>query len=115
MSQRIIEECVSDLKRKGYIEIERVAFTGIFFGRDRLAPLIVEEISPGSPADKAGIKIGDRIIAVDGSKVENYNELRSLPIPSVGETRTYMILRNGQEMEFKITTISMSKMYTGNK
>ncbi len=44
-------------------------------GMDRAHGALVEQVTPGSPADKAGIKAGDVITSVDGRDVASSNEL----------------------------------------
>ncbi len=44
-------------------------------------PAIVGEVSPGGAADLAGIREGDRIIAVDGEPVASFNELVAVVAP----------------------------------
>ena len=64
---------------------------------------LVADVSPGSPADKAGIQHGDVITFVDGKKVEGPRELR-LKIGALppGTKVTIKYLRNGQEKEVGI-------------
>ena len=47
------------------------------FGLDRPRGALVSSVEPGGPADKAGIKPGDVILAVDGEQIERYGELSS--------------------------------------
>lgn len=46
-------------------------YTGVGLGARRTADGRVEvaEVQPGSPADRAGVRVGDRLLAVDGRKV----------------------------------------------
>jgi regulator of sigma E protease len=39
----------------------------------RVATLNVSEVQPGSPADLAGLRAGDRIVGVDGQRVGDFN------------------------------------------
>jgi serine protease Do len=47
------------------------------FGLDRPRGALVSSVEPGGPADKAGLKPGDVILAVDGEGIERYGELSS--------------------------------------
>jgi serine protease Do len=58
----------------------------------------------GSPADKAGLKEGDVITAVDGTKVDDRHSLTALlDQHSVGDTVTLNVLRNGNQKTVQVT------------
>jgi predicted metalloprotease with PDZ domain len=40
--------------------------------------VLLEGVAPGSPAEQAGLKAGDRIVAVMGQRIRNIEELTSL-------------------------------------
>jgi regulator of sigma E protease len=55
-------------------------------------------VEPGSKADSAGFKTGDKIISVNGKSVNNWEDLRSdIFINTLGENLTIKVLRNGAE------------------
>ena len=65
---------------------------------------LVSDVSPGSPADKAGILHGDVITTLDGKKVEGPRELRLMIGGMQPGTKAVMkLLRNGQEKEVTVT------------
>jgi len=36
----------------------------------------IKQVSPGGPADQAGLKVGDVIVAADGTVVQSFDQLR---------------------------------------
>jgi putative serine protease PepD len=61
-------------------------------------------ISPGSPAAKAGLKPGDLITAVDGTKVTSTDGfIGAVFTDSPGQTVTLTIQRDGQTKQVKVT------------
>jgi serine protease Do len=46
------------------------------FGLDRPGGVVVNRVYPGGPADRAGLKAGDIILAVDGRAVEDVDAFR---------------------------------------
>jgi len=65
----------------------------------------VDSVSKNSPAEKAGLKKGDIIIAVDGKKVENGTELVDvIGELEVGQTLTLDVYRKGETLQIKVTT-----------
>lgn len=78
--------------------------------------ILVSDVSPDSPADKAGIKRGDIIVDFNGKKVDEVNELTGMVAQMVpGSDVDVRVLRNGEESDFKVTlgklpdTVSESK------
>jgi C-terminal processing protease CtpA/Prc len=49
---------------------------GTFFGAPDGEGILVREVSPGSPAEKAGVKAGDVITSVNGERVRTVGDLR---------------------------------------
>jgi len=47
------------------------------FGGAKEAAVIVESVADDSPADKAGVHVGDIIVSLDGKDVKNANDIRS--------------------------------------
>jgi regulator of sigma E protease len=77
--------------------------TIVFLFGVRVATLTVGEVSTGSPADLAGLRTGDRIVAVDGQRVAEFNELFDEIQASEGEPVTLQVERNGKPVEIKVT------------
>ena len=79
-------------------------FTGVFmiFGRPVL-PSTLGRIRDEGPAALAGLRTGDRVTAVDGVAVTNWEDLIKLIQASNGETRQMTFVRDGQELATALT------------
>ena len=63
----------------------------------------VAEAIPGGSAAEAGIKSGDVILSVNGSRIASFSELRAL-VSSMGQGKTISlgIVRDGEELEVDV-------------
>lgn len=57
---------------------------GTFFGAPDGEGILVRDVNPGSPAEKAGVKAGDVIISVNGERVRTVGDLRERLAPKRG-------------------------------
>lgn len=65
---------------------------------------VVSEISPGGPADKAGLKPGDIILSYDGQEIEDHSDLRMrVARTNPGKEVSLKIIRDGKPETVKIT------------
>jgi regulator of sigma E protease len=53
--------------------------------------IVVEEVAPGSPADLAGIRVGDNILAINGNHVNNTGELSRYVLMKMGSRITLTV------------------------
>lgn len=64
----------------------------------------VESVVEGSPADKAGLQAGDRILEVDGTRLTLRRDLaQAITAHKVGDQVELTIDRNGNEQRIKVT------------
>jgi putative serine protease PepD len=64
---------------------------------------IVEEVVAGGPAERAGVRRGDRIVAVDRSAVRSFEELQGrIGTYSPGETVTVEVVRDDESLAFEV-------------
>ncbi len=77
-------------------------------GMERPYGAIVSEVVAGSPAEKAGMRVGDVIVEVDGKTVENPGDLQSkISQLNPGETHKITVIREGDE---KNLTVEIGEM-----
>jgi serine protease Do len=109
-AKRIIEA----LKKGEEVEY---GFLGVVLERweDRVARNGVNlfRISPGSPADLAGLMPGDRVVRIDGKAVRHNNDLfLSIGMALAGNTVKVVVARGRREETFNVT---LAKFYVPGK
>ncbi|MBP7547553.1 MAG: PDZ domain-containing protein, partial [Corallincola sp.] len=80
------------------------------FGHNTKHGAFINQVMPGSSADKAGLKAGDIVVAVDGKAIKSFGELRAL-IATTGAGRTVKVdvIREGKRRSFDV------KLMEGNE
>lgn len=65
--------------------------------------VVVADVVPGSPAERAGVQSGDVIVSVNGRPVRNTNELQTeIMYRRVGEQVQVGIVRDGRELTLSV-------------
>jgi serine protease Do len=73
-------------------------------GLQRPKGALIAQVAPSSPADKAGLKEGDVVLAFNGTEIEVPTDLTWLASTSgAGSVATLSVLRQGKEREIKVT------------
>ena len=65
--------------------------------------VLVQDVEPGSPAEKAGLKTGDRIVAVNGQELTTsapFDDVYATARP--GDAVEFTIVRNGEPQPITI-------------
>ncbi|MFG0286192.1 MAG: trypsin-like peptidase domain-containing protein [Phycisphaerales bacterium JB039] len=82
---------------RGWLGIMMEDVGGPAAGAPNGAGVLVTEVVPGSPADRAGLRTGDIITAFDGARTENANRLRNaIAFTAPGADVEITLLRDGE-------------------
>ena len=74
--------------------------------------ITISTVVAGSPADQAGLKVGDTITAVDGKKVTKGDELVSdIASRKPGSKVTLTFIRNSKQQETTVTIADRAKLF----
>lgn len=73
-------------------------------------PFKVDALAPGQPADKAGLKPGDVITAVNGKPVQFYHQFTEIVKPLIHKPITLSVNRAGQVLTLNLTTTDEGKI-----
>ncbi len=99
---------------KETLVLRPAAATDLKIGMSGLVPDMPAEIGklkPGFPAEKAGLKETDKILAVDGKTVYHWNQFSSLVRDSKGKALNLTVERLGKRMEFSLAAREDSGRY----
>lgn len=72
---------------------------------------VIGAVSPGYPAAKAGLQVGDRIVAVNGQTVNDFDDLRLTITMNAGTPLRIDYTRNGQRQSTMLTPVSQESEY----
>src|SRR5258708_17217588 len=74
--------------------------------------ITISNVVPGSPADRAGLKVGDTIVSVDGKPIKNGDELvGDIAGRKPGAKVTLGYFRNGKKEESAVTVADRAKLF----
>ncbi len=73
-------------------------------GIDRRRGVVVTEVRRGSPAERAGLRASDVIVAIDGRRIANTREIRNrIALKPVGSRVELRVLRGGERLTVSVT------------
>ena len=108
LAKRVVDDLVASGKvTRGYIGILPQEITSDIMESFRLkevSGVLIAKVEKDSPADKAGLKVGDIILAIDGEKVPTVAKFRiAVATAKVGTSIPLKIYRDGREERINIT------------
>lgn len=74
---------------------------------------VIGHVVPGSPASKAGIQDGDKIVKLDGKKDPSWQDIGLKEFTSAGRPMYVTIERNGKEFDTTVVPILSEKLGVG--
>ena len=75
---------------------------------------VVGRVDAGSPAERAGIKAGDRIVRINDSDVPTWDDFYMMVLPKASREITVVVDRGGQMVQTRLTPDSVSKYEMGD-
>ena len=77
-------------------------------------PVVIGAFGGSSPAAQAGLKLGDRIVTVDGVAVENWDEYSTAIVPKAKREVTIGFVRDGRPGHVTVVPTGQGKYELGN-
>lgn len=115
---QIARPVVDTLLKDGKIEHARMGIgindvtpeNATFFHLNSATGALVSQVEPDAPAAKAGVKVGDVITELNGSKMENAGQLQAaISGHRPGDKITLGIFRDGKSLSLPVTLESINK------
>ena len=74
---------------------------GLTLHRPRIAP-VIGTVAAASPAEMAGLSVGDRVLAIGGNKIEAWHEVVQSVRNAPGSSLDFLVLRGERELRLVI-------------
>lgn len=68
----------------------------------------IVHLEADSPAEKSGMQVGDKLLSSGGIDINDNKALRKRDRPTAGDTREYVVDRNGEEVSLNLTFSALS-------
>lgn len=86
-----------------FIAVALIAAVDMWGVPERLIQPIIGEVTKGDPADKAGLRYGDRIVSIGGEPVADYDDLRLNISMHAGKALRIEYVRDGKPLTTVVT------------
>ena len=96
-TERFVELDVRD--RVSELTEPEALFSGLGIRPGPTMPPDIERVDPDSPAERAGLTAGDRVLSVDGEPIESWQAWLETIRARPGETVSLLVLRENREVE----------------
>jgi serine protease Do len=108
MAKQVMDQIIKSGKvSRGYMGVSLQNITqdlATSLGLKEAKGALVGDVTPGAPGEKAGLKSGDVVTAINGKKVDGSDDLTMNVISHMpGETVTLDVVRDGKPMTVQVT------------
>ena len=77
----------------------------VYLGPHQATSTLVGNVNPGMPAVAAGIRPGDRVLAVEGQQVRTFDEMRDAFVGRFDRPIPVVVERDGQQVTLQVTPV----------
>lgn len=77
------------------------------------SPAVIGSIEAGSPAERAGFQVGDRVVSVAGRDVATWDAVNIEVLPKANQALDVVVDRRGQRVDLRVTPSAVGKYELG--
>jgi regulator of sigma E protease len=77
------------------------------------SPAVIGQVAAGSPAEKVGLKAGDRVVRVGDREVKTWNDVDLAVMPKANHEMTFIVERGGRPVTVQLTPDAVTKFEIG--
>ncbi len=89
--------------REAELTAPSALFSGLGFQPGPVMPAVIADLSPGLAAERAGLKVGDRVLEANGTKLTGWEQLVEFVRKRPGETIELTVERGGERLSVPVT------------
>ena len=90
-----------------------VLYQGALVPKAEEEPVVIGSFRPNSVAQTAGLQVGDRIVSMDGVRVEDWEQFSMEILGKAKRTVTLIVERDGKAIEKQLVPAAMGKFEVG--
>ena len=98
-----VDDCLNAMVTK----LKSTGFIGVELEESKKGALVITKIVPGAPAEKAGIQVGDELMALNGIPFSKESHHKMEKVKKPGKEVTCTIKRNGANKDIRLTLVPM--------
>jgi regulator of sigma E protease len=80
----------------------------------RSDPPVIGSVETGSPAEVAGLRVGDRLVSLDGTPLATWDEFEMAVVPKAGRELSLVASRNGERISVRVTPVAIGNYEMGD-
>lgn len=100
---------IEDMMRRGYLGVQLVELTPELrqhYGATPDSGVLIGKVEPGSPAEAAGLQVGDVLFGLDGEEMGSSRDIRRhIRALEEGEAVAIEVLRNGSRLDLSANIV----------